>query len=76
MPFPTPTASSAVDLDPSLRLSRLLFPAALAEKDHSWMAENERTITSLFRCVEQGHCGPNQTKVVILAAGPFRRLLS
>ncbi|KAJ6471157.1 hypothetical protein C8R47DRAFT_988443 [Mycena vitilis] len=76
MPFPTPTASSAVDLDPSLRLSRLLFPAAPAEKDHSWMAENERTITSLFRCVEQGHCGPNQTKVVILAAGPFRRLLS
>ncbi|KAJ7611389.1 hypothetical protein DFH06DRAFT_1373655 [Mycena polygramma] len=74
--LPTPTASSSVDLDLSLPLSRLLFPAAPVEKDHSWMAENERTMTLLFRCVEQGNCGQNQTKVVILAAGPFRRLLS
>ncbi|KAJ7135138.1 hypothetical protein C8R46DRAFT_1325962, partial [Mycena filopes] len=66
------------DLSQTLSLSRLLFPPddnAPAAEDHSWIAENERAITALFRCVEQGNCSTNQTKVVILAAGPFTGLL-
>ncbi|KAJ7870430.1 hypothetical protein B0H13DRAFT_2350389 [Mycena leptocephala] len=39
------------------------------------MAENQRTIAALFGCLERGNCSENQTKVVILAAGPFLGLL-
>ncbi|KAJ6470927.1 hypothetical protein C8R45DRAFT_836608 [Mycena sanguinolenta] len=39
------------------------------------MAENDRTIASIFRCTEQGNCTRNQTKVIILAGGPFRGVL-
>ncbi|KAJ7758379.1 hypothetical protein B0H16DRAFT_1535994 [Mycena metata] len=73
----TPATTQSPDTSPSLLLSQLLFPLPSdpADGDHSWIAENERTITSLLRCVEQGNCGANQTKVVILTAGDFRGLL-
>ncbi|KAF7367922.1 hypothetical protein MSAN_00857100 [Mycena sanguinolenta] len=73
LPWPTLSPSPA-DLSPSDSLSDIFFPGGLPEEDHSWMAENDRTIASLFRCVEQGNCR-NQTKVVILAGGPFRGVL-
>ncbi|KAJ7714165.1 hypothetical protein B0H14DRAFT_3523082 [Mycena olivaceomarginata] len=70
-----PTISETADLTPTSPLSRLLFPADPAQEDHSWMAENEWTIASILRCVESGSCSQNQTKVVILAANPFRGVL-
>ncbi|KAJ6453778.1 hypothetical protein C8R45DRAFT_1112330 [Mycena sanguinolenta] len=60
---------------PSAPLSELFFPADAAGDDHSWMAENDRTIACIFRCVERGNCGQNQTKVVILFSDPFRGVL-
>ncbi|KAJ7349814.1 hypothetical protein DFH08DRAFT_958769 [Mycena albidolilacea] len=70
-----PTISETADLTPTSPLSRLLFPADPVQEDHSWMAENEWTIASILRCVESGSCSQNQTKVVILAANPFRGVL-
>ncbi|KAJ7122637.1 hypothetical protein C8R43DRAFT_1032170 [Mycena crocata] len=64
-----------LDLARSQSLSQVLFPLRLAVDDHSWIAENERTISSLLQCIEDSTCGQNQTKVVILAASPFRGLL-
>ncbi|KAJ6470924.1 hypothetical protein C8R45DRAFT_1014895 [Mycena sanguinolenta] len=61
----------AADLPSSAPLSEILFPSGPRDEDHSWIAENARTIASLFRCVEQGSCTQNQTKVVILTSGPF-----
>ncbi|KAF7367005.1 hypothetical protein MSAN_00959400 [Mycena sanguinolenta] len=71
LPWPTLSQSSA-DLTSSTALSELFLPT---EEDRSWMAENDRTIASIFRCAEQGNCSGNQTKVVILAGGPFRGVL-
>ncbi|KAJ6505244.1 hypothetical protein C8R45DRAFT_894550 [Mycena sanguinolenta] len=73
LPWPT-LSSSPADLTPSDSLSEIFFPGGQLEEDHSWMAENDRTLVSLFRCVEQRSCR-NQTKVVILAGGPFRAVL-
>ncbi|KAJ6470986.1 hypothetical protein C8R45DRAFT_1218205 [Mycena sanguinolenta] len=71
LPWPNLSQSSA-DLTPSTALSELFLPA---DEAHSWMAENDRTIASIFRCAEQENCTRNQTKVVILAGGPFRGVL-
>ncbi|KAJ7432395.1 hypothetical protein FB451DRAFT_1316911 [Mycena latifolia] len=54
-----PTASALADFH---RLSQGLFPASPAAGDHTWMAENERTIISLFQ-------------FVILASSAFSGLL-
>ncbi|KAJ6575595.1 hypothetical protein DFH09DRAFT_1311661 [Mycena vulgaris] len=72
--FRTPTRS-APQLVPTSALSQVLFPVGPAFEDHSWIAENERTIASFFRCLERANCAENQTKVIILAASPFRGLL-
>jgi hypothetical protein len=58
LPWPKLSQSSA-DLTLNTTLSELFSPA---EEDHSWMAENDRTIASIFRCTEQGNCSRNQTK--------------
>ncbi|KAJ7203018.1 hypothetical protein GGX14DRAFT_461959 [Mycena pura] len=71
LPWPKLSQSSA-DLTLSTTLSKLFSPT---DEDHSWMAENDRTIASIFRCTEEGNCSRNQTKVVILAGGPFRGVL-
>ncbi|KAF7343154.1 hypothetical protein MVEN_01746100 [Mycena venus] len=73
--MPTTTISQSADLTPSSPLTDLLFTTDPADDDHSWMAENDRTIASIFRCVEQGNCSQNQTKVVILSAKPFLAVL-
>ncbi|KAF7343153.1 hypothetical protein MVEN_01746000 [Mycena venus] len=69
------TISQSADLTSSSPLADLLFASDLADDDHSWIAENDRTIASIFECVEQGNCSQNQTKVVILNASPFRGVL-
>ncbi|KAF7298570.1 hypothetical protein MIND_00803700 [Mycena indigotica] len=56
-------------------LSRILFPSKVDADDHTLFAENERMLRRLFECVEQGNCGRNQTKIVILSSGPFRGAL-
>ncbi|KAJ7446967.1 hypothetical protein FB451DRAFT_1536679 [Mycena latifolia] len=71
----TLVAPQPLDLARSQTPSQVLFPPRLAGDDHSWIAENERTISSLLHCIEDSSCGQNQTKVVILAASPFRGLL-
>ncbi|KAJ6561709.1 hypothetical protein B0H19DRAFT_1142381 [Mycena capillaripes] len=68
-------ASGYTNWTPFSPLTDLLFAADPAYDDHSWMAENDCTIASIFQCVEQGNCSQNQTKVVILNAKPFRAML-
>ncbi|KAF7320159.1 hypothetical protein MKEN_00800400 [Mycena kentingensis (nom. inval.)] len=40
-----------------------------------WIAENQRAIHELYRCIETGNCAQNQTKVVILASYEFTKAL-
>ncbi|KAJ7754375.1 hypothetical protein DFH07DRAFT_502101 [Mycena maculata] len=70
----TPAIVQSSDLS-HLSLNRVLFPAGPALDDRSWIAENQRTISALFRCIEANSCTQNQTKVVLLVASPFRELL-
>ncbi|KAJ7510720.1 hypothetical protein B0H11DRAFT_2269294 [Mycena galericulata] len=71
IPLPTQINGHSRNLPPS----QVLFPADPAPDDRSWIAENSRTTRALLRCIERANCAQNQTKVVILAASPFRELL-
>ncbi|KAF7321218.1 hypothetical protein HMN09_00210800 [Mycena chlorophos] len=57
-------------------IAETLFPVNSPAEDRSIFAENERMLRRLLGCMQDGTCGRNQMKIVILASSPFRGLLN
>ncbi|KAJ7485666.1 hypothetical protein FB451DRAFT_1554521 [Mycena latifolia] len=50
----------------------ILAPILYPEQKYTWITENQKTTYALFRCMKEGNCAQNQTKVVIISSVNFR----
>ncbi|KAJ6625231.1 hypothetical protein B0H10DRAFT_2212228 [Mycena sp. CBHHK59/15] len=75
-PLNAPTAAGKdVDVDAETqrvsRISQYLFPIGDPSRETSWITENQKTMQSLFACLDNSNCSQNQTKIVIVSSYHF-----